>query len=202
LHSIAHSIRIVKGEIIKDRALVLKAENTLQPLSAESVYRSMQFSYPKFFKMDLLSKWAWLAAEALLTENDKVVSNQLDKTKIAVVLATSHGCLDVDRKYQQSIQTIPSPALFVYTLSNIMLGEICIRHGFKGEQACLVSESFDSDEMHFWVNDLLSNRGVDACICGWVNTANGDPDVAMFWVERNEDGLPFSSAALQDIYQQ
>lgn len=137
---IRHSIRISEGNITRDGKVIARQEGT----APENFYRGLQYSYPKFFKMDVLCKWAWLGAEALLNNTDKFVYEGIDKNKIAVVLATAHGCLDVDKKYQQSIQSIPSPALFVYTLSNIMLGEICIRHGFKGEQACLINDEFDS----------------------------------------------------------
>lgn len=177
----------------------------LQPAASpagapEDLYRQLQFSYPKFFKMDVLCKWGWLGAEALMNEGGQFFYEGIDKNKVAVVLATSHGCLDIDKKYQQSILSIPSPALFVYTLSNIMLGEICIRHGFKGEQACLVSDSFDSTELYFWVNDLLTNRGMEACLCGWVDAVNNQHDVSMFWVGKAGNGLIFSPAVLQQLY--
>lgn len=150
--------------------------------------------------MDLLCKWAWLGAESLMREGDKFMYEGIDKNKVAVVLTTSHGCLDVDKKYQQSVQSIPSPALFVYTLSNIMLGEICIRHGFKGEQACMINDIFDSTELYFWVNDLLQNREMEACLCGWVDAVNDQHDVSMFWIGKTGNGLSFSPDALQQLH--
>jgi len=151
--------------------------------TVEDLYRVWGCSYPKFFKMDLLSKWAWLAAEKLLTA-DAVQYEGIDKNKIAVVLMTSEGCMEVDKRYRETITEIASPALFVYTLPNIMLGEVCIRHGFKGEQACLVDDVFDTDQMGFWVNDYLSNRDMEACLCGWVNVKDGEPDVCLYWITR------------------
>ena len=150
--------------------------------------------------MDILCKWAWLAAECLLTLNGSSLYNGLDKNKIAVVLATSQGCIEVDKKYKETIATIPSPALFVYTLPNIMLGEICIRHGFKGEQACMISERFDSSELQFWVNDLLEKRGMEACLCGWIDITMNTQDILLLWVTGNNKNLVLSSAALQQLY--
>lgn len=150
--------------------------------------------------MDVLCKWAWLSAEILLKKGERFVYDDLDKTKIAVVLMTGNGCLDVDKKYIETVATIPSPALFVYTLPNIMLGEICIRHGFKGEQACLVSDNFDCNELYFWVNDLLQNRGMDACLCGWVDAVSGKHDTCMFWVTKQNGGILFSANHLQQLY--
>jgi len=190
---IRHWIKIREGKIVRDGETIASQEDA----APENFYRQLQYSYPKFFKMDVLCKWAWLGAEALLYGQDNFVYEGMDKNKVAVVMATAHGCLEVDKKYQQSIQTIPSPALFVYTLSNIMLGEICIRHGFKGEQMCLVSDRFDSSALYFYVSDLLENRGMDACLCGWADSVNDQYSVHMFWVVRNGKGLPFSAAAME-----
>jgi hypothetical protein len=150
--------------------------------------------------MDILCKWAWVGAEMLMKTSTGYVHENIDKTKIGIVLMTSHGCLEVDKKYQDSIASIPSPALFVYTLPNIMLGEICIKYGIKGEQACLVNEQFDADEMYFWVNDLLHNRGMEACICGWVDATTENHDVNLYWVMKNGKGIPFNAPSIQQLY--
>ena len=168
----------------------------------QDVYRALGYSYMKFFKMDLLCKWAWLGAELLLTENGSSVYKGIDKSKIAVVLMTSHGCLDVDKKYKASMSDIPSPALFVYTLPNIMLGEICIRHGFKGEQLCLVDKQFNAQELQFWVSDLLENRGMEACLCGWADAYDTHKEISMFWVTKNNGTTPFTTDILNQLYQQ
>jgi hypothetical protein len=190
---ITHWIKIIEGNMVRDGHIITTRKDT----APENFYRQLQYSYPKFFKMDVLCKWAWLGAETLLHDQAAFAYEGMDKNRIAVVMATAHGCLEVDKKYQQSMQTIPSPALFVYTLSNIMLGEICIRHGFKGEQMCLVNDRFDSSELYFYVSDLLENRGMDACLCGWVDAVNDEYDVRMFWVVKDGKGLPFSSAAME-----
>lgn len=155
----------------------------------EDIYRQLQINYPKFFKMDVLCKWAIIGAECLLKENDLYVYEDIDKTKIAVVLMTSSGCLDVDKKYLASTETIASPALFVYTLPNIMLGEICIKHGFKGEQLCMMNEAPDAEELFFWVNDLLQNRNVDACLCGWIDAAEEKQEAYFIWVDKKKGAV-------------
>lgn len=165
----------------------------------QELYRLLSLNYMKFFKMDLLCKWAWLGAEALLNQHKKPLHNDVDKSKVAVVFMTSYGCIDVDKKYKATISDIPSPALFVYTLPNIMLGEICIRHGFKGEQLCLVDENFNAEELYFWVSDLLNNRGMDACICGWANAYDEHRDICMFWVTKGNE-QQFSEEKLNELY--
>ncbi len=150
--------------------------------------------------MDPLCKWAWLGAEALLHTADGYMYDGIDKTRIGLVIATSSGCLDVDKAYAASIADIASPALFVYTLPNIMLGEISIRHGLKGEQLCLVNETFDTAELDFVVNDMLNNRSMDACICGWADVNNGNYDVCLFWVTKENSNTPFTAQSIAQLY--
>lgn len=175
-----HSLRINDGLVLRNLAPFLH----LPGANPEDLYRGLAFNYPKFFKMDVLSKWAWLGTEALLQHNDGLLYEGADRNKIAVVLATRNGCLSVDKKYQQTVETIPSPALFVYTLPNIMLGEICIRHGFKGEQLCLVQEAFNEAEINFWVQDLFNNRGMEHCLFGWVDATEEQHDLCLFWARK------------------
>ncbi len=170
-------------------------EQKNEVLHPEEVYRKMEMSYPKFFKMDLLCKWAIIGAECLLKEKEHYAYEAMDKTKIAVVLMTASGCLDVDKKYLASMESIASPALFVYTLPNIMLGEISIRHGFKGEQLCLMSDTPDAEELFFWVNDLLLHKNMDACLCGWINAVYEKQEVRLLWVDKKK-GAAFTQENL------
>lgn len=192
---IAHWVRFTGNIVLHDGVLLQNISG-----SVEDVYRQFKYSYPRFFKMDVLCKWAWLGAETILKNASGYVFDTLDKTKVGVVLFTGNGCLDVDKKYNETITDIASPALFVYTLPNIMLGEICIKYGFKGEQASLVSKIFDSQELHFWVTDLMNNRGMDACLCGWVDATATGHDVCLFWAAKGNGGLDFSPAMLQQVY--
>lgn len=189
-------VRIKDRVATKNHIPLLEA----QVLSPEGLYRGLGYSYPKFFKMDLLCKWAWLGAEALLKTETGYEYGQADKNKIAVVLATKHGSLAVDKRYLETLDTIPSPALFVYTLPNIMLGELCIRHGFKGEQLCLMQDAFDAGEMSFWVQDLFKHRGMEHCIFGWVDALNGATDVCLFWASKS-NAASVLPAFMEEAYQ-
>ncbi len=198
--AISNWLRVNKHSVIKDGSPLLSFNEPIDSNAPDVLYRALQCNYPKFFKMDLISKWVWLGAEVLLKQAAGVVYDGIDKTKIAIVLQTNHGCLDVDKKYSETLATIPSPALFVYTLPNIMLGEICIRHGFKGEQACVVSDGFDAKEMEFWVNDLLNNRGMEACLCGWVDATANNHELSLYWVSKQNGQLNFTADAMLEIH--
>ncbi len=151
-----------------------------------SVYRHFDIKYPKFYKMDNLSKLGWLAAEVLL--KDGFDANMYPPEKVGLILANANSSLDTDIKYFETTKDIASPALFVYTLPNIMTGEICIRHNFKGENAFFVFEKFDAGFMQQYVNNLLINDTLQACICGWVELLGDQYKAILMLVEKNEQG--------------
>lgn len=156
------------------------------PLVVDDVYRSLEIKYLKFFKMDVLCKWATIAAELLLKTATGYRYQPLDPTKIAMVVMTNNGCIDVDTKYLESTYSLPSPALFVYTLPNIMLGELSIKHGFKGEQLVLVDKEYNKEVMDFWVQDMLQHRGMDACLKGWIDAYEQHVEVAFDWIVKEK----------------
>lgn len=186
------SIRWQNGRIELDNEVIFSSDESDTEKLPQIVYENSGIHYPKFFKMDLLSKVAFLSTELLL--RNVHAAQQYNKERIAVVLTTAQGCLEVDKRYEESRQTFASPALFVYTLPNIMLGEICIRNGFKGEQACNISESEDAAFLDFYVNDLLNNRNMEACLCGFADATDTHIYCTLRWVDKKElsDSIVFN----------
>jgi hypothetical protein len=139
--------------------------------------------------MDNLSKLGFLTAEMLLRNSD--VLNKYGSEDIGVVVANSSSSLDTDYDYQELIRDksnyFPSPSVFVYTLPNILIGEICIRHRIKGETAFFVSEKFDPEQLGLYVTHLFDQGKIAACICGWVEVIKEKYHSVLFTVERIED---------------
>jgi hypothetical protein len=147
-----------------------------------SVYKYTGLNYPRFYKMDNLSKLGWLTTEILLAENFNAAGNRPEE--VGLVLSNANASLDTDLKYYESVHDIPSPSLFVYTLPNIMTGEICIRNNFKGENAFFIAERFDASFIEQYVNDLMDNDILNVCICGWVDLLGEEYKAALFLVEK------------------
>jgi hypothetical protein len=170
------------------------------PNFLDAAYRWLNLQYPKFYKMDGLSKLGFLAAEVLLAGNDRV--KEMAPHEKGVVLANASASLDTDIKYNQSIQEIASPALFVYTLPNIVIGEICIRHLFKGENAFFVFKSFDVTFMQQYIHNLFEGTPLKACLCGWVELLQASYTAAMFLVEKGAENqsIIFTAENLNQIY--
>lgn len=142
------------------------------------LYRKVSGDYPKFFKMDKLCQLGFLAAEILLKE-----LNQEEKENISVILFNRNGSLITDRNYQGTIgenDYFPSPALFVYTLANIVSGEIAIRHKIYGETSFFVLSAPDRKVMDEIVSSSLLTSSPDYILTGWVDYENENEYLADF----------------------
>ena len=152
----------------------------------KSAYRNLNIGYPKFFKMDSLCKLAFLSAEVLLKDHE--ITRRYDAHQIGIILQNSSSSLEVDEKHQESISDrqnyFPSPAVFVYTLPNIMIGEIAIRHKIKGENAVLISELPDARQLFEYVNENFLRNRVKCCITGRVESYHGTMSACLMLVEK------------------
>ncbi len=192
---ITSSCLIARNKIIKNRVCVFEYPGNAESLLNET-YAHFNIGYPKFHKMDMLCKLGFLAAEILLkgTNHEKKYKD----TETGLVLANAHASLDVDLKYEKTIPSGASPALFVYTLPNIVIGEIAIRHHFKGENAFFVFKAFDGNFMAEYVNHLFENQFIRNCICGWVDLFKENYRALLFLVEPDEsaNALEFTAEHL------
>lgn len=163
-----------------------------------AAYRHWGIAYPKFFKMDNLSRLGWLAAE-LLTEGRGLLE-KYDPKRIGIVLSNANSSLDTDMRYFETTRDMASPALFVYTLPNIVMGEICIRQGFKGENAFFITETFDAAFMQQYVTGLMKEGNLDCCICGWVEILGPEYKTVLFLVEKGVlEATPSKSFTTENI---
>ena len=168
----------------------------------EEVLTYLTLSYPKFYKMDRLSKMGFLASEMVL--KDLPLLPRYAPDQVAVVLSNAASSLDTDLRFAESMKTIPSPSLFVYTLPNIVAGEICIRQGITGENAFFVFPEFDAEEMADYVTLVMASEKTRACIAGWIEAMGDHHDVFLYLVEkeRGPNGVEHTAEHLQKIYKQ
>ena len=135
----------------------------------KAAYKTQNTKYPKFFKMDNLSKLAFIAADILLM-NENI--NPEKNNDIAIVFSNRASSLDTDRKHQESIQNkesyYPSPAVFVYTLPNICIGEISIKYKLYSENSFFIFDNFNATHLFNYSNSLLSCNKASQVLCGWV----------------------------------
>ena len=155
---------------------VLTIDRKTQPSTAKGkallteLYRTYVGDYPKFYKMDGLSKLGFLASELLMKcEQDEQPSENEQR---AIILFNHSASIDTDLHYLASIQHedyYPSPSLFVYTLPNIVTGEIAIRHHLHGETSFYSLASRNEQLMTQIQQATLSDQATTSMITGWID---------------------------------
>ncbi len=196
-------IRIEDFKVWKNGELVLDYKETRELNKfLKAVYKQLGIKYMKFFKMDSLSKMGLLGSELLLQNHP--MSEKHNPEEISVVLANASASLDVDRKYYDTIKDpnnyYPSPALFVYTLPNIVLGEICIRNNFKGENAFFIQKEFDADFLFDYNEDLITNKDQKAIISGWVEVNADEYKTVMYLIEHDSGDYEHSLDNIKSLF--
>ncbi len=194
----------VNGKIIFDGGSL----NSMSEFLTEA-YKYLEISYPKFHKMDALCKLGVLCTEVALKDTLFLSNNPLDK--IAVVLSNASSSLETDRQHQHAIEDksnyFPSPAVFVYTLPNIIIGEIAIKYKITGENAFFVSEKPDADLLVSYT-EALFNEEMRAAVCGWVEVDNGAYEAFIFLAEiqentnKNINFKPLNQLTVIELYNQ
>jgi hypothetical protein len=151
----------------------------------------------KFAKMDLLSKLGCVAAELLMDGFDR----NLPKEDMGIILFNRSSSLDTDEHFQQTIPhgeaCFPSPALFVYTLPNIVTGEIAIRYRIHGETAFYILPSPDSHRIEAVIRDTMTTSGLRYVLAGWLEACGETLDALLMLCESGGDNeaLPLLNAA-------
>lgn len=139
------------------------------------IYRNYVGDYPKYHKMDALSRLAFLATELLLSRGD--VPQDSGR---ATILFNRTSSVVADRCHLGSIakpgEFYPSPSVFLGTLPNIATGEIAIRHGYTGETSLYITDFRDEALMKKVVSSSFSQGGFRSLICGFVDCEFVDGD--------------------------
>ena len=150
---------------------ILTFDSTGAELLVE-IYRKIVGYYPKFFKMDPLARLGFVASELLLNEE---APRRTDCEDRAVILFNRSASLADDVEYQKTIgkeNFFPSPAVFVYTLPNIVTGEIAIRNKYYGETSFYVLENKDEAVMKEVVGQAFQDPVTESAIAGWLECSD------------------------------
>ncbi|PVX44571.1 hypothetical protein C8C85_0313 [Flavobacterium sp. 103] len=192
---------IQNNQISLNGEVVFSTEPTVFSDFSKKTYQYLEMNYPKFFKMDNLSKLAFLGAELLLRPEN----NTSSENNTALVFANKSSSLDTDVKYQNSISDpenyYPSPAVFVYTLPNICLGEISIKHQLKSENSFFIFVDYNPEFMEKYSNILLETQKADKVLCGWVEYYNEDYKAFLYLVDMKGE-IEHNQEILKKLYNQ
>ncbi len=178
----SHHVQITTNSVMVDgKSLEIKGK-TDDASMLTAIYKQYVGGYPKYYKMDGLSRLGFIASELLLkAENDSLLEESgSDVPSLpqhpfdrAVILFNRSSSIDSDKKYLASIGDkngyFPSPSIFVYTLPNIVTGEIAIRHGYHGETSFYVLAEKDEEQMQEILQTAFMDAQTQSALTGWLD---------------------------------
>lgn len=170
-----HTIRITPEEVILDQRKLWEGKKELGEQEGQehhslltTLYKQMIGNYPKFYKMDGLSRLGFVASEILLNAE----KGETDKEK-AIIFFNHSSSIASDRNYKESISDknnyFPSPSIFVYTLPNIVTGEIAIRNHFHGETSFFILPDKDERMMEEILQASCRDAQSKSFLTGWID---------------------------------
>lgn len=170
-----HTIRITPEEVILDQRKIWERKEELGEQEGlehhsllTSLYKQMIGDYPKFYKMDGLSRLGFVASEILLNAE----KGETDKER-AIIFFNHSSSIASDRNYKESINDknnyFPSPSIFVYTLPNIVTGEIAIRNHFHGETSFFILPDKDERMMEEILQASCRDDQSKSFLTGWID---------------------------------
>lgn len=142
-----------------------------------ALYRKHVNDYPKFFKMDLLCRLGFVATELLLAKENDLQKEKQPRNDRAVVVCSRYGSYANDYRYSHTITDdnyFPSPAVFVYTLPNIVTGEIAIRHHYQGETSCFVLPDYQPQRVKQLAETAFLDRQTQSVVSAWLDARDED----------------------------
>ena len=166
-----HQVRISpKGVWVDGNPIPTENENgNTTPFTA--IYKQKIGEYPKHYKMDALCRLGFVASELLLQAEGKTRFEECDDR--AVVLFNRSSSIYSDKKYLASIcdkeNYFPSPSVFIYTLPNIVTGEIAIRNGYHGDTSFYILPSKDEEQMLEILETAFLDRQTTSVLAGWLD---------------------------------
>ena len=192
--------RIAEGKVALNKEVLFDEMHEDFSAFIKSAYKHFDTKYSKFFKMDSLSKLAFLTADILLKDANLP---QDQENNIALVFSNRASSLDTDRKHQESISDtdnyFPSPAVFVYTLPNICLGEISIKHSLYSENSFFIFDTFNAKHLCSYATALLDSNKASSVLCGWVDVDAEAYEAILFLVSKKGE-VTFNTNELNRIY--
>ena len=177
-------VQISQGQVNVDETSAFVSSQTDFHTFSREAFKSREEANMKFYKMDDLCKLGYLASAWLL---DGI---EYGEEECGIVMSGKYGCLDTDIRHQQIIDSegdsSASPAVFVYTLPNVVAAEISIRHHIKGENIWFWSEDKTMSDIKKYAYILAASRDLKYCIAAHIDFINGDY-FAIFELLENTD---------------
>ena len=169
-----HQVHIAPQGVWLDGKVFAIDKEGKQSSLLTALYKQIIGNYPKYYKMDGLCRLGFIASELLLkAERDEgSFTEDINKTR-AIVFFNRSSSIASDKKYLASIvekdNYFPSPSVFVYTLPNIVTGEIAIRNGYHGETSFYILPHKNELLMQDIIETTFMDEQTTSVLTGWLD---------------------------------
>lgn len=160
----SHSVHITPTQVIVDGEPIQCSEKGRAMIV--ELYRSKIGDYPKFYKMDDLSRLGFVAAELMLKTDASYAGDR------AVILFNNSSSVQADKAYMETIKAdnyFPSPSIFIYTLPNIVTGEIAIRHNYHCETSFYILDRRNDSLAESIISASFVDNATQSILWGWLD---------------------------------
>ena len=163
---ICHTIKITPEECFVDNNRIITIHSGKAML--KELYTKYIGNYPKFHKMDLMCQLGFVAIQLLQSQGNCNFGENC-----AIIMFNKSSSILADEEYLKTISDednyFPSPALFVYTLPNIVLSEAAIKNHITGETEFYILPDRDEPLMEKIIVSTMQNSTVGTVISGWID---------------------------------
>ncbi len=184
------TVEIGHGRIVLDGEVLLEAgvEEDFATF-IRTAYKLLLLDDRKFYKMDDLCKLGYIAAACLFSKNGGTTGYA--PGEVGMIFANASSSLDTDRKHQHIIDTLgdqgASPAVFVYTLPNVVMGELCIRYKIQGENTFFINSRYPESFIREYAGLVMQKQKLRACLTGWCELLGAEYEARFDWLEEVAD---------------
>ncbi len=166
------SIKKTHHVVLKPNILTIDNQEITKETDGDfltEIYKNRINDYPKFYKMDPLSRLGFISSEMLKI----FIKTENSPEEISTVFFNNSSSIVSDKNFLKTISNpndfFPSPSIFIYTLPNIVTGEIAVRNGFKGETAFYILDKKDEETMQKIISTVFLDKEIRHVIGGWLN---------------------------------
>lgn len=183
----SHRVIISSGEAMADGVRIGSPDGDDDFIT--SLYKKLIGGYARFYKMDMLSRLGFVASEILLGMEADVTRFE-ERADRAIVLFNRTSSLHTDKAFAEGIcddrNYFPSPSTFIYTLPNIVTGEIAIRNKYHGETSFYMLARKDERLMREITEATFADKATKSVVAGWVdyeNESSFEADISIYFRE-------------------
>lgn len=167
-----HTLKISTDAYSIDGRETRLEESGKAALSA--IYKRELNDNPKFYKMDTFSRLSYLAAGLLL----KTAGIENAGESLSLIYFNKSTSVVADRQHIQAFAGsdgfFPSPSSFLYTLPNVVMGEISVKYGIKGETSFIILPHKDEKRMEEIISSSIAQSDAQSILTGWVECSDDD----------------------------